>query len=192
MKTCSGSMKENQERKVNHTCGVLAFILNCGIIVSLHALPGVESLTQVYVHTLNLYDAHRDVLPNRLAYDNGCNLRKFAENETRRGRSEIAKWFWNNVGMHIVVDRLHFRNHKKSHAYCQKNCNPDSKPELVGVNTEICEQSFKWFNRHSTSANQMSPARFMFFLLYLADRRNGIICELRSSGMEVDEMIQEL
>ena len=42
-------------------------------------LHGAESLSQIYVHLTNLYDAHGEVLPADFGYDAGCHLRKFSE-----------------------------------------------------------------------------------------------------------------
>ena len=50
--------------------GVLAFILDCGTIISLSQLHGAESLTQVYMKALDLYRDNPD-LPV-LGYDDGC------------------------------------------------------------------------------------------------------------------------
>ena len=50
--------------------GVLAFILDCGTIISLSQLNGAESLTQVYMKALDLYRDNPD-LPV-LGYDDGC------------------------------------------------------------------------------------------------------------------------
>ena len=79
MKLCAGSLKENQAAQVFTNAGILATILNCGIIVSLTNLVGAESLTHVYMHVSELYEAHGDVLPADFGYDDGCHLRKFAD-----------------------------------------------------------------------------------------------------------------
>jgi hypothetical protein len=90
-----------------------------------------------------------------------------------------ARSFWEKVGQFIFVDRFHWINHKKSHVYCTVNCNPNSNSRLDGANTEVCEQSFRWFSRHKYSVNHMSPARFRFFMTLLADRQNEILIEKR-------------
>ena len=117
--------------------GVLAFILDCGTIISLSQLHGAESLTQVYMKALDLYQDNPD-LPV-LGYDDGCkctlkcfifiteyvydislafdvatlqgHLRRFAE--LRQNLTEETQAFWVEHGQFIVVDRYHFRNHKR-------------------------------------------------------------------------------
>ena len=87
MKQCAGSMKENQKAEVFTNAGIFATVMNCGVIVSIFSLVGAESLTQVYAHVTGLYRAHGDVLPCDFGYDDGCHLRKFAEN-----RKDINTW----------------------------------------------------------------------------------------------------
>lgn len=177
MKQCAGSLKESQERQVTTNAGVFAVILNCGIIVSLFCLHGSESLSQIYVHITEMYARHGKDLPSDFGYDDGCHLRRFAE--LRKDKNPRARSFWEKVGQFIFVDRFHWINHKKSHVYCTVNCNPNSNSRLDGANTEVCEQSFRWFSRHKYSVNHMSPARFRFFMTLLADRRNEILIEKR-------------
>jgi len=177
MQKCAGSLKENQPMQVYTNAGVFATILNCGIIVSLANLVGAESLSQVYMHVTELYDAHGDFLPD-FGYDDGCHLRRFAE--IRKNVNARALKFWERVGQFIFVDRFHWKNHKGTHTYCTKHCNPGDNRRIDGANTEICEQSFRWFARHKYSVNHMSPARFTFFFLILADRRNEILLAQRA------------
>ena len=177
MKRCAGSLKENQPGVVSTTAGILAVILNCGIIVSIMPLLGTESLSQVYMHMIALYDRNRDYMPLCLAYDDGCHLRRFAE--LRQHTSTLTKWFWELIGIKIVVDRFHWRNHKSTHGYCREHCNPHENEEIKEANTEVCEQSFRWFARHKYSLNHMTPARFLFFLIVIADRRNAILISKR-------------
>mmetsp|Transcript_29529 Transcript_29529/g.60372 ORF Transcript_29529/g.60372 Transcript_29529/m.60372 type:complete len:772 (+) Transcript_29529:124-2439(+) len=177
MKKCAGSLKENQPKRVSTSAGILATILNCGIIVSITSLYGAESLSQVYMHLVDLYEVHGDYLPNNLAYDDGCHLRRFVE--LRKDLFDMAKRFWDKVACRIVVDRFHWKNHVKGHEYCQEHCNPYENKDIEGANSEICEQSFRWFARHKYSVNHMSPARFRFFMLIIADKRNEVIIEMR-------------
>ena len=45
------------------------------------------------------------------------------------------------AGLKKAVDKLHFRGHRG--AYCQKYCDPYKIKELEGVNTPLCEQTFR-------------------------------------------------
>jgi len=177
-KNCAGSLKEGQKQlEVVTSAGIFVAILNCGIIISVTMLFGAESLSQIYVHLTNLYEVHGDYLPDDFGYDAGCHLRKFAE--LRKDKTPRAMSFWMRIGRFIFVDRFHWRNHKNTHKYCQEFCNPNENDRLDGANTEICEQSFRWFARHKYSINNMTPARFRFFLTILADRRNEILIAQR-------------
>ena len=130
------------------------------------------------MHVTNLYEKHGDVLPADFGYDDGCHLRKFAD--LRQDVNDRAKSFWDRVGQFIFVDRFHWKNHKGSHKYCTDHCNPDHNRRIDGANTEICEQSFRWFARHKYSVNHMTPGRFTFFSLILAARRNEILIDQRT------------
>ena len=178
MKLCAGSLKQNQAAQVFTNAGVFATIMNCGIIVSLTNLVGAESLTQVFMHVEELYHSHGD-LPAEFGYDDGCHLRKFAD--LHKDVNDRARSFWDRVGQFIFVDRFHWRNHKGSHKYCTDHCNPDHNRRIDGANTKICEQSFRWFARHKYSVNHMTPGRFTFFFLILAERRNEILLSKRKS-----------
>jgi hypothetical protein len=177
MEQCAGSLKENQKSEVFTNAGVFVTILNCGIIVSITNLFGAESLSQVYMHVSGLYRDHGDTLPSDFGYDDGCHLRKFSD--LRKELNSRARSFWKRVGQFIFVDRFHWKNHKGTHKYCTDNCNPENNRRIDGANTEICEQSFRWFSRHKYSVNHMTPARFTFFMLILADRRNEILLAQR-------------
>lgn len=184
MKECLGSLKERLEDTGSTSVGILAFILDCGTIISLSQLHGAESLTQVYMKCMDLYIQYPD-LPH-LGYDDGCHLRRFAE--LRQNLTEETQRFWDEVGQFIVVDRYHFRNHKVTHKYCQDHCNPANNPSIEGANSQICEQSFRWLSRFKYSMNHMTPARFAFFLLIMARRRNAILKMKREKGEEMAEL----
>lgn len=96
--------------------------------------------------------------------------------------------FWDAVGKLIIVDKYHFRNHKEEHTYCRDHCDPNKCDDLKGVNTQICEQSFRWLSRFKYSMNHMTPARFAFFLVVMAEKRNYMLTVKRrkSNSMEVD------
>ena len=63
-----------------------------------------------------------------LCYDDGCHIKKFAENPIRSTATETAKRI---AGLHIVVNKFHFSGHVDS--WCQQNCNPYSYKELDNV-----------------------------------------------------------
>jgi len=147
MKKCAGSLKERQkDSSAAFSAGIFVGIMNCGTILSISPLTGSESLSQGFMHMVDLFDQHGDQLPHEIAYDDGCHMRRFAE--LRKDSTPKANAFWYRVGCRIVVDRFHFRNHKDSHEYCKEHCDPSKNSNIEGANSEICEQSFRWFARH--------------------------------------------
>ena len=175
MKSCAASLKESHKHEVSTTAGIFVTFFNCGRILSISSLHGSESLSEVYMHVVSFFENHGERLPNEFGYDDGCHLRRFSE--IRKDVTEKASPFWERIGKRIYVDRFHFKKHKRTNGYCQEHCNPKDNESIVNANTEICEQSFRWFARHKYSLNHMSPARFRFFLLLMADRRNDIRLE---------------
>ena len=132
-------------------------------------LYGSESLTQVYgmlvEYVSRLPSSGRDCLKNIL-YDDACHLKKFSENEKRAEKNEFTR-FIANVPKH--VDNFHFKNHVDP--WCHKMCNPKDARSLDGVNTESCEQTFKWVNKF-TSVKPMNESRFFMFFTVIFDLHN--------------------
>ena len=92
-----------------------------------------------------------------------------------QGRQYMGEVVLEPCGSIHFVDRFHWKNHKGTHKNFTENCNPADNKRIDGANTEICEQSVRWFARHRCSANHMTPVRFTFYFLVLADRRNEIL-----------------
>ena len=63
-----------------------------------------------------------------IVYDDGCHLRKYALNSTRKSATETAKRI---ASTEIVIDKMHFRGHVDK--WCQDNCNPSTFKELEDV-----------------------------------------------------------
>ena len=69
----------------------------------------------------------------------------------------------------MSVDKFHFINHVDS--WCRENCDPTKIKELDNVNTESCEQTFKWVNKF-TSVKAMNGPQFWMFFTYIFDLHN--------------------
>ena len=69
----------------------------------------------------------------------------------------------------MCIDKFHYKTHVDS--WCRENCDPYRAKDLNGVNTESCEQTFKWVNKF-TSVKSMSGPRFWMFFTYLFDLHN--------------------
>ena len=63
-----------------------------------------------------------------ICYDDGCHLRRFAQNPVRCDLTGTSKLIAN---LKIFIDRLHFMGHTDD--WCRQNCNPDTLPLLQNV-----------------------------------------------------------
>ena len=124
-------------------------------------------------------------------YDDGCHLRKFANNACRKSLNTTTQRL---ARTKIVIDRMNFKGHKDS--WCRETCDPSKYDELKNVSnvsmylmilnahkvtckfpcpqvdTEICEQVFSWLSRYARITKHMNLDHFMFFILYLCDLHN--------------------
>ena len=55
--------------------------------------------------------------------------------------------------------------------WCHKNCNPKDVRALDGINTESCEQTFRWVNKF-TAVKSMNESRFFLFFTLVFDLHN--------------------
>ena len=105
-------------------------------------------------------------------------------------RSKTTKFFSERK---FVIDKFHFRNHVDP--WCHENCDPNEVPELVGMNTEICEQLFRSINQKK-NCKGMNEAHFFLFWLYNLEMHNlemaGLdrtepnpLCEFRWENLKV-------
>jgi hypothetical protein len=79
MEKCADSLKERHRTGAAFSAGIFVGIMNCDAILSISHLVGSESLSQGCMHIVNLFDQFGDYLLKEVAYDDGCNLRRFAE-----------------------------------------------------------------------------------------------------------------
>ena len=187
------------------------FVYSCGIIFDVCELYGSESASQVYSRLVKLVMELPDkVMPNLMFYDDGCGLRKFAE--LRAGVNAIARRVWEKIARRVVVhslsnslaltlklasrvpshrnifvDRLHWKNHKKTdnNRYCWENCDPGLLGDAAkGIDTERCEQTFSWLARYKHTARYMRPGHFLFFMLVLCDMKNSERCAMSEPSVK--------
>ncbi|KAF5827538.1 hypothetical protein DUNSADRAFT_485 [Dunaliella salina] len=75
-----------------------------------------------------------------------------------------------------AVDKFHFfKNHKG--AWCDAMVNPFMLPSLDGVNTEICEQSFKFINRYQYLLRHQKKERFAEMLLNIVEGNHKMFAQ---------------
>ena len=128
--------------------GIIAGMWPCGIITFLSELYVAESKTQVYgalhdfmqknttpyVYTRPFYIAILFVLiliiysAGYICYDDGCHLRRFAQNPSRRDLTPTTN---NIASIEIVVDKMHITGHTDK--WCLENCDARKHPELNDV-----------------------------------------------------------
>lgn len=73
----------------------------------------------------------------------------------------------------FLVDRLHYPNHKAcSHAF-----NMEEYRTLKGINTQVCEQGHRRFNKMRASLAYMSQTHYMEFVRYFLYVDNGTFRE---------------
>ena len=167
-KSCN-TKKTRDKRERRHTVGIMVGTKPCGTVVLFEEIFGSESLTQVYgmlvEYLSRLPEEGRHSLKNIL-YDDACHLKKFAEKKERAELNTFTKLLA-DIPKH--VDNFHFKNHLDP--WCHKMCNPKDARSLDGVNTESCEQTFKWVNMF-TSVKSMNEPRFWMFFTIIFDLHN--------------------
>ena len=104
--------------------------------------------------------------PTLLAYDDACHLKRFCN---RRQTTAIGKFFANTVSM--VVDKLHFSNHTDS--WCKANVNPHKVKAFDDLNTEACEQTFKYVARFCFATKHMTYGDYNIFHFTMAEMFNN-------------------
>ena len=167
-KTCN-TIKTKDKRERRHTAGIMVGTKPCGTVVLFDEIYRSESLSQVYgmliEYVANLPLSGRDKLKH-LLYDDACHLKKFSEDSKRAGQNEFTQFFA-SVPKH--VDNFHFKNHVD--AWCHQHCNPKDVRDLDDINTESCEQTFKWVNEYK-AVKSMNDNRFWMFFTLIFDYHN--------------------
>ena len=172
------TLKQFQYAEKKHTtAGVLALVASCGLFLKIEEIFGSESMSQVYLFLYEAFYVQQVPTPRVLAYDDACHLSKFFIN--RLDTSAFAQWLVRkeHQGVEIYVDRFHFVNHKSF--WCKLNVDPKlcTVPGFEKANTEAAEIAFAWLARSKHVLRHMNEARFLFFILRLAELRNRHLCD---------------
>ena len=178
---CTNELKERDKT----TRGILVACCPCGHILFWTEIYKCESISQVYAFLVHLWKNWGQV--STVIYDDSCHLKKYAMNKKRiipdiPETVALSKATYGNITYfrelnylifnEIVVDRMHFKNHID--VWCKKNCDPDKTPELEGVNTEVCEQTFSWLNGYAKILRHANRQRFNFILDQVIDFHNNV------------------
>ena len=84
----------------------------------------------------------------------------------------------------IVIDRFHLRNHKDP--LCKHKFNMNLIPQLKGVNSSICEQTFRWLAGYKHVLKHMKRVRFNMFIVRLATLHNENLSRVIDQRINVD------
>ena len=63
-----------------------------------------------------------------ICYDDGCHLKKYAENACRKDATEMTKLI---SELNIMVDKMHMKGH--TDPWCKAHCDPNDFSELNEV-----------------------------------------------------------
>ena len=90
-------------------------------------------------------------LSGYVIYDDGCHLKKFAQNPSRRDVTETAKRL---SDVSIVVDKMHMKGHKDR--WCKENCDARNIEDLKEVNIDE-EEIMVYCNNASVNSSSAHP-----------------------------------
>ena len=156
--------KRKQLANKNGSAGICCAVYNCGIIVGITELLGCESLSQVYVFLTWLWHVMIN-FPKLLAYDDACHLKRFVNSRQKT----LAGKFLASIIM--VVDKMHFKNHIDK--WCRQNVNPHKVAAFNNLNTEACEQPFKFVSKFKYATKHMTHGSYNHFHFTMCYIYNG-------------------
>jgi hypothetical protein len=110
-------------------------------------------------------------LPTYIIYDDACHLKRFVDNHNVKTNYQFQR-LNEFCQLKFVVDKLHIKGHKEK--WCLEHCDPTNNPELIGVNTVVCEQVNFWLGRFKYIMKHMNATRFNFFLYIISNEYNKI------------------
>ena len=167
---CAGANKEastKQTEAAQTSVGVVCAIWSNQITAGVCEIFGSESKSQMCKFLLKLLQQlPEEKWPKFLAYDDACHLYKYL----KKRESECPQFKRLLEKITLCCDRLHFRNHVDP--WCKQHMDPNSHPELDGINTMVCEQKFKWLAQFKHIVRPMNQAHFKFYILRMLELNN--------------------
>ena len=162
---CNTDKERHTSRHVKNckSTGAMYSMYTCGLILSVDELYRAESLSQVALVLCLLFNML--TWPVRLIYDNACQLFGFANNPIRKDKHpDLTKL--SELSFHI--DSFHLDNHQES---CRTLFNIANAS--CSVNTQICEQTFRWLSGYKHMTRHMNEGSFLLYLLYVCHLHNS-------------------
>ncbi len=159
--------------------GLIYTMYNCGIVVDFLEINLSE---QVYITLLHWTDMLRKIndlttIPRIFIYDNACSVWLYLKNRlhsTKTIPSTPIALFLDSCDMYI--DRLHQKTHTRP--ICITDRNIGTRPDLIKVNTVICEQTNSWLKQYLNMLCNFSGERSKFYYLFLFHLRNCKRCSI--------------
>jgi len=162
---------EKKKRGVYRLGAISIFCWPDGIISSVFKNWRAESLTQLWIHHINLVLQfpqmnHRDMY---LAFDDFCHYWDFKRNSIRPKVLDATEIVAEQKG---CIENLHLKNHKCKDEPENAHFLAENHEELKTVSTGGAEHIFRWFSLYRTQTKSMSPVVYDLFILGILHKRN--------------------
>ncbi|KAI9348545.1 hypothetical protein BDR26DRAFT_703311 [Obelidium mucronatum] len=178
--------KDNLVSK-SKTAGNSLLTRPCHFILDIFELMRVESISQIYVQLVTFLEK-TNINVAHIVFDDAChlgplcvkNVKLWMETGDLTAEEEAAGS--NLLKAVYVIDRMHEKGHVRAVCHTVYSANNPEYTELVGVNTESCEQIFLWWGKYRFAARHMNKERYRFFCLSLWQLHNVLLeTKLRNS-----------
>ena len=164
--TSCNTKKSHGARMCKTSAGIMVGAYPCGTVPLFDELYGVESISQVYGILTDWVGETRPKHLKYVLYDDACHLAPYGKQKSRASYSSATKAL---SDLEFYVDKFHFKGHVSK--VCHENYNPYSCQDLTNVNSQVCEQTFNFFNKF-TQVKGMNHHRFRLFFVYMIDLHN--------------------
>jgi hypothetical protein len=169
----------NVDKFYNTTAGTIVAIRPCGIIVGHCEMFRAESCSQVGVFLHSLFQEFPDRL-NYVGYDRACDLHPMVTRLANRG-DDWARFLSERT---FFVDIFHANKHTEpkcvlGNPACVYHPKLPKFDHLQSANTEICEQTFVWWNQFRGMVGSMTHTRRHFIMDLSISYRNRNIDKMR-------------
>ncbi len=148
--------------------GVIYTMYNCGIVIDFLEINLSEQVYVTLLHWTNMLRKINDLttIPKIFIYDNACSVWIYFKNRLHSTKTIVPTsiaLFLDSCDMYI--DRLHQKTHTRP--MCRTDRNISSRPDLINVNTVICEQTNSWLKQYLNMLCNFSGERSKFYYLFL-------------------------
>jgi hypothetical protein len=175
----NASVVKNKQRRSG---GVLVGIFPCGKVAAIAGIPDNETLQMVMCFVADL--KHRYSSITNVIYDYSCGLKKYICNRQQEKHSgEVAVWYDKLSKLNYILDEFHSKTHKCVLEDPNSTFKLSNHLNLV-VNSQLCEQRFKQWNRTCKHTTSMSTSCSLLFYKIVAHTEN----ELLAGGLTAEQL----